>query len=234
MIEGSSDEAMVLSFAGAQREGIGRFGFDPAAGRWWWTDVIFEVLGVDAGSPVPSWSSILQHIPHEERAAVEAAFRDACTRTGPFSWSHRVNATDGRVRSILVLGQTTPPAGAASSTEPATAVTGTSGGLQVEGFVIDLTVLRVEGAKAAARHAVAASRAHQAVIEQAKGAVMLAHRIDADAAFALLVWNSQKRNQKVHVIAAELVGQFADGLGDCNQRLLIDRVISGQSRGLVP
>jgi len=46
---------------------------------------------------------------------------------------------------------------------------------------------------------------HRAVIEQAKGVLMLAYRLDADGAFSLLAWHSQRRNQKLHLVAARLV-----------------------------
>ena len=46
---------------------------------------------------------------------------------------------------------------------------------------------------------------HRAVIEQAKGMLMLKHRCDADAAFELLVEISRRERRKVRDIAADLV-----------------------------
>jgi GAF domain-containing protein len=50
-----------------------------------------------------------------------------------------------------------------------------------------------------------AAMASRAVIEQAKGLVMAAEDCDADAAFQLLVAESQRSNRKLRDIAAEVV-----------------------------
>ena len=49
---------------------------------------------------------------------------------------------------------------------------------------------------------------HRAVIEQAKGMLMLLHSLDADAAFELLKWRSQDRNVKLRVLAEQVVSEF--------------------------
>jgi hypothetical protein len=46
---------------------------------------------------------------------------------------------------------------------------------------------------------------HRAVIEQAKGMLMLKHRCDADDAFGLLLEISRRERRKVRDIAADLV-----------------------------
>ncbi|BBY48846.1 hypothetical protein MARA_23140 [Mycolicibacterium arabiense] len=56
--------------------------------------------------------------------------------------------------------------------------------------------------------AVQAVSNHRAVIEQAKGMLMLLHDLDADAAFELLRWRSQDRNVKLRVLAEQVVAEF--------------------------
>jgi AmiR/NasT family two-component response regulator len=51
-----------------------------------------------------------------------------------------------------------------------------------------------------------AAMEHRAVIERAKGVIMSAYGCGPDAAFAVLVVQSQHQNRKVRDIAAELVG----------------------------
>jgi hypothetical protein len=49
---------------------------------------------------------------------------------------------------------------------------------------------------------------HRAVIEQAKGMLMLVYGLDADPAFDLLKWRSQKSNVKLRRLAQELIDGF--------------------------
>jgi hypothetical protein len=233
----SADELMIRRFAGAQRDGIGRFAADPASGLWSWSDAVFEIFGYPAGSVAPSWNLIINHIPEEDRAVAQTAYELATTRVGPFSWSHRIQAGD-TMRSILMLGET-------SSLDGVNALkrTGQRGGqpsqnqrrhsgLYLEGHVIDLTALRVEGARGAATEAVQSSARHRAVIEQAKGALMLTFGLTADAAFALLTWHSQRSNRKVREIAADLMAHMhEEELSGQRLRLTMERILTnGQAR----
>jgi ANTAR domain len=228
----SADELMIRRFAGAQRDGIGRFVADSVSGRWSWSDAVFEIFGYPARSVAPSWSLIISHIPEEDRAVVQTAYELATARVGPFSWSHCIQVGDAR-RSILVLGETASLDGVNSLKR-----TGQRGsqpaknkwrhaGLYLEGYVIDLTVLRVQGARGAATEAVQSSAQHRAVIEQGKGALMLTFGLTADAAFALLAWHSQRSNRKIHAIAADLmVHVYEDELSGQRLRLAMDRILT--------
>ena len=187
-------------------------------------------------SVTPSWSLIVSHIPPEDRAVAQAAYELATTRVGPFCWSHRVHVGDA-MRSILVLGETSPLDGVNSHKR-----TGQRSGrlsenqrrqaVCLEGYVIDLTVLRVQGARGAATEAVQSSARHRAVIERAKGALMLTFGLSADAAFALLTWHSQRSNRKVRAIAADLMAHVhEDELSGQRLRLAMERILTnGEAR----
>jgi hypothetical protein len=228
----SADELMIRHFAGAQRDGIGQFFVDPVSGWWSWSDAAYEIFGYPAGSVTPSWSLIISHIPAEDRAIAQAAYELAGTRIGPFSWSHRIQVGDA-TRSILMLGETSASDGE-NSVNPAALRNGERSDhhrgvtdLSLAGYVIDLTVLRVEGTRGAANDAVQSSARHRAVIEQAKGVLMLTFGLNADAAFALLVWHSQRSNRKVHTIAADLLSHLhEDGLSGNGLRLAMDRILN--------
>ncbi len=220
-------------FSGQQRAGIGRFRVDPATRRWWWDEVVFAVFGYPAGAIEPSWELILSHVPVEEHEPIQAALSAAERQPGRFSWSHRVLAADGRARSVLIVGDSAPHAHSTSgSGSPVRgrdrADTGdVVGELVLSGFVIDLTELRGQAARAAGTDAVDRSNTHRAVIEQAKGALMLAYHIDADAAFALLAWHSQQSNRKVHAIAQSVMATVTtDGLPDTHLRAALDRILA--------
>jgi hypothetical protein len=233
----SADELMIRRFAGAQRDGIGRFFAHPVSGRWSWSDAAYEIFGYPAGSVTPSWSLIVSHIPPEDRTVAQAAYELARTRIGPFSWSHRIQVGDA-TRSILMLGETSASDGGNSvnpvalrSSEQSHHHRGAAD-LCLAGYAIDLTALRVEGARGAANEAVQNSARHRAVIEQAKGVLMLAFGLNADAAFALLVWHSQRSNRKVHAIAADLMVHVCDdALSGNGLRLAMDRILTN---GLTP
>jgi len=227
----SADELMIRRFAGAQRDGIGRFVADPVCG-WSWSDAVFEIFGYPARSVAPNWSLIINHIPEEDRAIAQTAYELATTAVGPFSWSHRIQAGDA-MRSILVLGEASTLDGVRSLKQ-----TGQRSGqlsenqrhyadIYLEGYVIDLTGLRVEGARGAATEAVQSSARHRAVIEQAKGALMLTFGLSADAAFALLTWHSQRSNRKVREIAADLMARVhEDEFGGQRIRLAMERILT--------
>jgi AmiR/NasT family two-component response regulator len=50
--------------------------------------------------------------------------------------------------------------------------------------------------------------AHREIIDQAKGMLMMAYQIDADAAFGILRWRSQELNVKLAWIAERLVAEL--------------------------
>jgi GAF domain-containing protein len=58
----------------------------------------------------------------------------------------------------------------------------------------------------------------RAAIEQAKGALMSTHRIDADAAFEMLRQRSQRSNRKLHDVAADVLSETTEGDGDGSPR----------------
>jgi len=81
----------------------------------------------------------------------------------------------------------------------------------INGFYIDLTSDFIEEARKVAAKAVSASARHRALIEQAKGALMLAYGLNEDQAFAMLTWWSRNRNLKVREIAARLMELTSTG-----------------------
>ena len=230
MLSEPADALMTRHLAGAHREGIGRFSAEPASGRWSWSHAAYEIFGYQDGSVPPTWSLIVSHIPPADRGAAQAGYQLACSRVGPFSWSQRIQVGE-TTRSILVLGETFPLNGWLT-TEQADSSDMSAPGLDItdlylQGYVIDLTEFRFEEARAAATEAVQSSARRRAVIEQAKGVLMLAFALDADAAFALLVWHSQRSNRKVHTVAADVMAHVhEDELSGQPLRTAIDRILA--------
>ncbi|HET9647212.1 MAG TPA: PAS and ANTAR domain-containing protein [Microlunatus sp.] len=217
---------MLQYFVASQREGIGQFVVDPDTDRWRWSRSLYDMFGHTPETFTPSWEAILGHVPESERALVEESYRRACTADGPFSWSHRIRTCAGLILSVIVIGDSTTvcanPREVAAGPSPARRC--------LRGFVMDVTELRSGGAHAAADDAVQRSREHQATIEQAKGALMLAYRLTPDAAFELLRWHSSRANRKLHLVAADLLDavQQAD-LGTTSLRTTIDIILTGEA-----
>jgi hypothetical protein len=234
-MQGAVRERALEFFSGQQRAGVGRFQVDPATRSWRWDEAVFATFGYPAGAVKPSWNLILSHVPTEEHELIQAALSAAERHPGPFTWSHRILAADRQQRSVLVVGDSTPGADPTSSGSPVQsrdrAATGDAvGELVLSGFVIDLTELRGHAARAAGTDAVDRSNTHRAVIEQAKGALMLAYRINADVAFALLAWHSQQTNRKVHAIAQSIIATVTtDGLPNTPLRAALDRILTETS-----
>ena len=71
-----------------------------------------------------------------------------------------------------------------------------------------------------------------AVIEQAKGALMVTYGLTADEAFDLLRFHSQTRNVKLRAIAAELTALLPSSQTHIRATRLLDQLIDGVTRGL--
>ncbi|WP_051021333.1 ANTAR domain-containing protein [Nocardia araoensis] len=68
--------------------------------------------------------------------------------------------------------------------------------------------------------------AARAVIEQAKGAVMLVYGLDADEAFAILRVRSQETNTKLRVLAANVAAELPSVGVTSDLRSRVDRLLS--------
>ncbi|KRD43016.1 hypothetical protein ASE38_01645 [Cellulomonas sp. Root930] len=75
----------------------------------------------------------------------------------------------------------------------------------------------------------------RAVIEQAKGMMMLAHGVESDRAFELLAWCSQQHNVKLSALADRLVSQVrCGGVAGPELRLHLDDLLLDCSRSSPP
>ena len=154
-----------------------------------------------------SLQTLLEHVADEERPLAADAFRAAVEHGDEVMVSCRLHAADGSVRSVLITAEMSDdePSGVSMSALLRMDGLAAATGPWLVGHVVDLTTLRLGATRAAANHAVNEAAKHRAVIEQAKGMLMLTYRIDADTAFEVLRRHSQTTNTKVHDLAAHLV-----------------------------
>lgn len=184
-------KAAVSALAAGHPRRIGRWIYDVASDAWQWSDTFFAVLGFEPRQVVPSATVLAAHLRPDDADrgfdAVESAFR-----TGePFSFYSRMVDAHGTHRTALLAGHGEP------------ADTGTV--TQVHGYLVDLTEAARDASRSEVEEALAGALDHRAVIEQAKGVLMLAHGVDADEAFSLLRAYSQDNNIKVRDVADRLV-----------------------------
>jgi hypothetical protein len=144
----------------------------------------------------PTTELLLAHKHPEDRARTAERLMAVLDGGDPFCCRHRIVDATGRVRTVLSLG--------AGSCDDTGAVR------SVAGYFVDVTDAVRLLSEEQTREAVQRSAQSRADIEQAKGILIAAYGIDAEAAFHLLRWHSQHANIKLREIAEGLVRTFTD------------------------
>lgn len=190
----------------------GRFAYDAAIEKWDWDYEVFRIHGYAPGSVRPTTELVLASKHPEDRERVQAHL-DRVAHTGEaFSISYRILAADQVERRVVLVGE-------GGMCEPGETTV-------VEGYYIDLTSDFEAENDSAARTAVAESAKNRATIEQAKGALMLAYGLDADAAFAMLRWWSRNRSIKVRDLAGRLIDVAGRGsIADSDMQIALDSLL---------
>lgn len=172
---------------------VGRFRYWLGEQRWEWSDAVARMHGYEPGMVTPSTELLLNHKHPEDRAQV-AEVLERVSQGAPFSSRHRIVDTAGQVHWVIVVAD--------SMLDETGTVIGTAG------LYVDVTdVLQADVSAAVSE--VSQSRA---VIEQAKGVLMVAYGISAERAFDILVWRSQETNVKVRDLAERFLAAFTGRL----------------------
>src|SRR4051794_8379546 len=165
---------------------VGRFSFSPTAARWAWSDEMFALHGMAPGDVVPTRALFLSHVHPDDRERVQ----DVLDGTdGSRGCAYRLVDLGGKEHDVLV----------------ACAPTGLGEGVEVEGFVVDDSQHQGRVVAAAVNDQLKAALASHAVIDQAKGMLMMTYGIDDQTAFDLMRSASQQRNVRLRVLAERLV-----------------------------
>lgn len=187
---------------------VGHFRLDVAAGRWTWSPGMFEIYGYAVGEVEPTTGLVAAHQHPEDSPDVQCVVED-CLRTGaPFGFYHRIVDRGGVTHQVAVGGAGIPGADGQVSA--------------LVGFLVDLTGARSAELQQAATQTAQRVREHLPAIERAKGAIMMAYGLDAEAAFELLRWHSQQHNVRLHDIAEQIAARLTAGAGasdDARRRL---------------
>jgi len=170
---------------------LGYFTYTVADDHWEWSEGLYALHGF-APYEVPATTGVMLSHKHPDDRARTYEVLETAARTGePFSCYHRIIDRHERVRSVLSVGR-----GLKDRDGNVTEVTG---------FFADLTELRRDETQADVETALSRIAEHRAVIEQAKGVLMLAAGCDADEAFGILRRYSTIANIKLRDLAHLLV-----------------------------
>ncbi|AFU03106.1 PAS and ANTAR domain-containing protein [Nocardia brasiliensis] len=175
-------------------QSVGSFRFWFADQRWDWSDEVAAMHGYAPGTVTPTTELLLTHKHPDDRAQVASALAKSIEEGEPFSSRHRILDTLGRVHHVIVVAD--------HLFDHVGAVVGTSG------YYIDVTETLEEHRQEALDDALPELWASRAVIEQAKGAVMLVYGVNAEQAFRVLSWRSQETNIKLRTLASRLVADL--------------------------
>jgi PAS domain S-box-containing protein len=171
---------------------VGSFRYLRNEDRWEWSDAVAQMHGYSPGQVQPTTALVLSH-KHPDDAANVAALIEAMTGQGrPFSSRHRIVDTRGRIHPVAVIGERLRDA--------------TGAVIGSHGLYVDLS--DVDDGDHTVENAIAEFAEHRALIEQAKGVLMMTYGISADRAFDILVWRSQETNTKLRKLATQLIEDF--------------------------
>ncbi|MGY2067205.1 ANTAR domain-containing protein [Blastococcus sp. SYSU DS0619] len=192
----------------------GRYRYDRRTGSWWWSPEMHEVLGLDAGVTTPGTEALLRAQHPDDGSRVLAALT-ACGSGHPFVLETRIVHPTRARRSVVLVG------------EP---VRDDDGDVRaVEGICVDITDCRPPAPEGAAElHAeveqLRTAMASRAVIEQAKGILMVLTGCAEQVAFDLLAHISSHTHRKVREVAQVLTDSAAGrgGLPDDVRVILRD------------
>jgi hypothetical protein len=189
----SADTSVASAAAEGAPERVGWFRFYFDDDRWEWSPEVQKMHGYVPGSVSPTTRIVMSHKHPDDYEYIADALDEVRRGRRAFSSRHRILDVQGRVHHVVVVGDQLYGADRA--------VIGT------HGFYVDVTPSERQRQQEMTA-AVAEIAQNRAVIDQAKGMLMMTYGIDANTAFELLVWRSQQTNVKLRPLAEQLVADF--------------------------
>lgn len=168
-----------------------RFYFDDE--HWEWSPEVQLMHGYQPGTVSPTTELVLSHKHPDDYQQVATTLDDVRRHHQAFSTRHRIVDTTGRIHHVIVVAD--------KLADEHGEVVGT------HGFYVDVTPNEDRDQKRLS-DAIAEIAENRAIIEQAKGMLMVVYGIDSEAAFDLLRWRSQEGNVKLRLLAAQVVTDF--------------------------
>ena len=182
------------ALAGGDPQRVGWFRFYFTDERWEWSPQVQRMHGYEPGTVEPTTKLVLSHKHPADRGKVAATLDEIRRNSQGFSTRHRIIDVQGNEHQVVVVGD--------RLYDDDGAVIGT------HGFYVDVSPFMDQQHQDRVTEAVAEITENRAVIEQAKGMLMVVYRISADAAFQLLKWRSQETNVKLRVLSERIAADF--------------------------
>ncbi len=176
-------------------QSVGSFRFWFADQRWEWSDEVALMHGYSPGTVRPTTELLLSHKHPDDREQVATRLAKTIETAEPFSSRHRIIDTKGAVHHIIVVAD--------RMADESGEVVGTAG------YYIDVTETLEEHRQETLDDTLPELYEARAVIEQAKGALMLVYGVSAEQAFRVLSWRSQETNVKLRSLAAQLIAEMS-------------------------
>ncbi len=194
---------------------VGSYRYAAGSDTWQWSDGVYALHGLRRGDVVPTTALLLANAQSADRRHAEQLLQ-RCLHDGKlFSFLYRAADCSAGLRWALITGEGTFDAGGT--------VTG------ICGYLVGLVGLAEPRARAKPQDVASTIRrvvASRATIEQAKGALMLVYGLNAEAAFALLSWQSQRSNIKLRELAERLVAAVGgDAQASATLRQRLDEIV---------
>lgn len=174
---------------------LGWFRYVFADDRWEWSPQVQSIYGYRPGTVTPTTELVLSHDHPDDDHRIVATLERVRRQSRPSRTSHRIVDARGITRRVLVIAD--------AIADPSGRVVG------AQGYYVDLTPTE-EATQERITAAVAKIAEHRAVIEQAKGMLMLVYGLGADAAFDVMRWKSQQHNVKLRLLAEQIAHDFAE------------------------
>lgn len=143
---------------------------------------------------------MLAQVVDADRIVMGDMFGRMTKKLGAFACEYRITDPEGHVRRCVMVGESEGVPGEVK---------------RVTGFIVDISDTLREGAGEAVR----ASAEHRAVIEQAKGAIMVTFDVSDDAAFAVMRRTSQDHNVKLRDVAVGVLQRRSSASDDAHGRI---------------
>lgn len=199
---------------------VGEYRAELDAGRWWWSEEVDGMLGLEPGEVTPS-AAVLDAHRHPDESSSPVATVELVASTGETcSAVHEILDARGRTRTLVVTGEV--------------GRRGTDGQVvRVVGHIVDLTGQLRDLVQPQVDRELAVAVAGRSRIDQAKGVLMLALGMDEQTATRVLFEWSNRTNIKARELADRLVSSVSgDGAPVAEARAAVDQLlgsIAGES-----